>query len=131
MVILKITMYLDTLHHFFMYKNLPPEFTTTLDLTQKIEKKDFYYNITFTVFGEVIQMENDFDDLPEIAKKLMVGGKKLEVISKEQFSMDEFKYIVPLVAIGSMGKLPNWMQPIKDTIQQLSLIHISEPTRPY
>ena len=67
-------------------------------------------------------MENDFDDLPEIAKKLMVGGKKLEVISKEQFSMDEFKYIVPLVAIGSMGKLPNWMQPIKDTIQQLQKI---------
>jgi len=102
-----------------MYKNLPPEFISTLDLTQVIKGKDFYYYLTFTVFGEVIKVENDFDDLPEMAKKLITGGKNLAVISKEQFGIDEFKYIIPLVAVGGMGTLPKWMQPIEDTIQLL------------
>lgn len=102
-----------------MYKNLPSELITTIDLTQEIEGNNFYHYLTFTVFGEVLKVENDFDNLPDSAKQLIIGSKNHKVIAEQQFRIDEFKYIIPLVAIGGFGALPDWMDPIETTIQQL------------
>jgi len=64
-------------------------------------------------------VENDFSDLPASARTLIAGNKNANLIAGQLLGIDEFKYIIPIIAVRGMGTLPEWIQPIENIIQQL------------
>ena len=57
---------------------IPQNFVTNANVTQEIEGYPFEYTLTFTVFGEVLAVENHFLGLPKAAKQLLLANRVAE-----------------------------------------------------
>lgn len=88
-------------------------------LKQERDGKPFYYHVKFTVFGELLELEDDVSDLPDIAQKLILGNQKEKTITGLKRGLGNLKYIIPLIALGEVYKLPKWLKPIEIVLQKL------------
>jgi len=102
-----------------MLKQLPSSTIDSATLKQERDGKSFYYHVKFTVFGELLELEDDISDLPDIAQKLILGNKKEETITDLQKGLGNLKYIIPLIALGEFHQPPEWLKPIETAIQKL------------
>ena len=102
-----------------MLKQLPSSMIDSTTLKQERDGKPFYYHVKFTVFGELIEVEDDISDLPDIAQKLILGNKKEATIKDLHKGLGNFKYIIPLIALGEFHQPPEWLKPIEIAIQKL------------
>lgn len=102
-----------------LLKKLPKELVTTINLYHTVDGHAINYQIQFTVFGEVLSVENDFDELPDTAKKLIFGNKNLDEISNKLLRYEQIKYIIPIIAVGGMNLLPEWLPPVVATLQKM------------
>ena len=100
-------------------KKLPKELITTVNLYYTVDDHEINYQIQFTVFGEVLSVENDFDELPDAAKKLIFGNKNLDEVSNKLLRYEQIKYIIPIMAMGGMNILPEWLPPIVAVLQKM------------
>lgn len=98
---------------------LPKELVTTVNLYHTVDGHEINYQIQFTVFGEVLSVENDFDELPDAAKKLIFGNKNLDTFSNKVLRYEQLKYIIPIMAMGGMNILPEWLPPIVSVLQKM------------
>ena len=102
-----------------MFKPLPSSMIDTATLSQVQNGQTFYYEITYTVFGEVLSVEDDISDLPLAAQKMLLGAQKNEVTKHLQKGLPNLKYLIPLIILGNNINLPAWLQPIVDGIQDM------------
>jgi len=91
----------------------------TATLSQVQNGQTFYYEITYTVFGEVLSVEDDISDLPLVAQKMMLGAQKNEVAKNLQKGLPNLKYLIPLIILGNNINLPAWLQPIVEGIRDM------------
>lgn len=88
-----------------MHRKLP---SNSWVLKQTIElnhqNRLFAFEVQFTPWGEVLEVENFFDLLPESARKLMLGQHFEAVDSKLKVFEKLLRYFVPLAAIGVLEK---------------------------
>lgn len=102
-----------------MFKPLPSSMIDTATLSQVQNGQTFYYEITYTVFGEVLSVEDDISDLPLVAQKMMLGAQKNEVTKHLQKGLPNLKYLIPLIILGKNVNLPTWLHPIVEGIQNM------------
>jgi len=102
-----------------MFKPLPSSMIDTVTLSQVQNGQTFYYEITYTVFGEVLSVEDDISDLPLVAQKMLLGAQKNEVAKNLQKGLPNLKYLIPLIILGKNIDLPTWLQPIVDGIRNM------------
>ncbi len=79
---------------------IPKQLITKANVTQEIEGHFFDYTLTFTVFGEVLEVQNHFLELPKAAKQLLVANKinELERLSIAYGNL--FTYSIPFASLG-------------------------------
>ena len=102
-----------------MPKPLPISLIGEAMLSQNRNGQTFYYQVTFTVFGEVLSIEDDLSDLPHFAQKLMLGNQRETISNELQKGLDQLQYLIPLIALGETYGLPQWTRPIQSEIQKL------------
>ena len=86
-------------------------------LTQTIASQSYEHYITFTPYGEVLSISNDFQNLPEDAQRITAGQDfdqiKLALKTEQQL----LKYFVPLAALNYLKK-EKW-KPLQQKIAEV------------
>jgi len=100
-----------------MNNPIPEELITTATLVREIKGHPFEFILTFTIYGELLSVENDFLALPIEAQRLMYGKEVESVVDSVRLEMALFKYCIPLVALGQL-KGEDWSI-IKEKIEAL------------
>jgi len=100
---------------------LPQELVTSVDIFRKYHGHDLDITVHFNVFGEVLSFENDYFDLPEVAKKMTYGGNPPSEIKSLEIFSQELRIILPLMALGFHRKalMPHWLIPLQDALGKL------------
>ena len=60
---------------------IPEHLITTATISREIEGQHFDFTVTFTVYGEVLEVHNHFLALPKAAQKLTTGLKINDFLS--------------------------------------------------
>lgn len=79
---------------------LPKYLIKTTIFPYHIEEIAIYFKVTYTVFGEMISVENDFSLLPAAAQKMMLGKNYEDIIVNINGHAALFKYKIPLAVFG-------------------------------
>lgn len=79
---------------------LPDYLIKTTVFTYELGGVNIDYEVTYTVFGEMIKVKNDFDKLPKEAQRLMLGANYEEKLAAIEAYGKLFKYKIPLVVFG-------------------------------
>lgn len=108
-------------------KDLPKELITSVRIFT--DNKYFDTTITLNVFGEVLDIQNDYAELPEAALKMMYGGRKVFEKKEPKEYLERLKKIIPMMALGLNGKvpIPDCLSPIVDALKKLKTLAEKEP----
>jgi len=58
------------------------------------------YEVTYTVFGEMIKVKNNFEKLPEAAQRMVLGTAYKDKLASIKSYEKLFKYKIPLAVFG-------------------------------
>ncbi len=83
---------------------LPAYLIKTTTFPYQLDGVNIDFKVTYTVFGEMMKVENDFIQLPIDAQKMMLGAEFEEKIAAINGYGALFKYKIPLVVFGYYRK---------------------------
>ena len=81
---------------------LDDSYIGTSSISQEILEQTFDFQITYTLFGEVLAVTCNFLELPEEAQRLTVGKKYDQIRPIIEGYTNVYLYFVPFVAMGKL-----------------------------
>lgn len=96
---------------------LPDFLTTTATFTEAVNGLDYDFEVKFTLFGEILEVENYFLILPKHAQMLMTGPGGEKVLEHLELITQLLPYAIPLCVMGIL-KEKKW-QKITEAAEKL------------
>lgn len=78
--------------------------TTTVTFSKTLKETTFDFDVTFNIFGEVLEVKNYFLQLPKTAQQLMLGRQADDIDTYLKAHIQLFSLTVPLIAAGYVEK---------------------------
>lgn len=78
---------------------IPREFVTSVTVPKAVKGVEYEFVVQFTVFGEVLSVNNLFAQLPKEAQRLMLGRDYAEVRRELAYFTRKMRFVLPLVVL--------------------------------
>ncbi len=109
---------------------LPKDKITVISYTRQLEGFDIQFDITTTLYGEVLGFKCPILELPATAQRLMFGGNFAHISGAIKGFTGVFPYAIPLIAMGYLES-EDW-QPLKAQLDQFNANQaLPTPSAPY
>ena len=95
---------------------LPKDKITVIPYIRQLEGFDIQFDITTTLFGEVLGFTCPILELPATAQRLMFGGNFGQISAAVKGFTGIFSYVLPLISMGYLDS-EEW-QPLKEQLDR-------------